>query len=43
MAEGASMQDIIDNYPALQPQDIRAAFAYAAEIVRENIWKLSTP
>jgi uncharacterized protein (DUF433 family) len=33
LAEGASEQDLLDAYPRLQPEDIRAAMAYAADAV----------
>jgi uncharacterized protein (DUF433 family) len=31
LGEGASEQDLLDTYPHLKSQDIRAAMAYAAE------------
>ncbi|MDZ7621742.1 MAG: DUF433 domain-containing protein [Candidatus Competibacteraceae bacterium] len=31
LGEGASEQDLLDAYPHLKSQDIRAAMAYAAE------------
>jgi uncharacterized protein (DUF433 family) len=31
LAEGLTPLEIIDHYPSLQPADIRAALAYAAE------------
>jgi uncharacterized protein (DUF433 family) len=37
MASGESESQILANYPQLQPEDIRAALAYAAEIARERI------
>ena len=42
LAEGLTPQGIIDHYPSLQPDDIRAALAYAAELSRENVWKVTT-
>jgi uncharacterized protein (DUF433 family) len=42
LAEGLTPEQIIDHYPHLTPDDIRAALAYAAELSRENVWKLST-
>ena len=33
--------EIIDHYPSLAIDDIRGAAAYAAEITRENVWKIS--
>ncbi|NOS99794.1 MAG: DUF433 domain-containing protein [Phycisphaerales bacterium] len=41
LAEGLSTADIIDHYPSLTLDDVHAAAAYAAEMARENIWKLS--
>ena len=42
LAEGLTPEQIIDHYPQLTPVDIRAALAYAGELARENIWKIST-
>ena len=42
LAEGLSPEEIIDSYPSLEVDDIRAALAYAAELARENIWKVTT-
>ncbi len=39
LAEGLSDADIIDHYPQLTIEDIRAALAYAAELSHESIWK----
>ena len=39
LAEGMTEADIIDHYPQLTVEDIRAALAYAAELSRESIWK----
>jgi uncharacterized protein (DUF433 family) len=40
LADGMTVEQIIDHYPSLQPEDIRAAAAYAAELARENLWKV---
>jgi uncharacterized protein (DUF433 family) len=37
LAGGESESEILANYPQLQPDDIRAAIAYAAEVARERI------
>lgn len=37
LAEGVSEADVVENYPELQPEDIRACIAYAADIARERI------
>ncbi len=39
LAEGMTEADIIDHYPQLTREDIRAALAYAAELSHESIWK----
>lgn len=41
LAEGLSNEDIIEHYPHLKKEDIQAVMAYAAELARENIWKIS--
>ena len=41
LAEGLTPEEIADHYPSLQTEDIRAAVAYAAELARENVWKIS--
>ena len=40
LAEGLTAEQILDHYPSLQIEDIRAAVAYAAELARENVWKV---
>lgn len=37
LAGGQTENEILAAYPQLQPEDIRAALAYAAEITRERI------
>lgn len=41
LAEGLTPEEIIDNYPGLTQADIHAAEAYAAELSRENVWKVT--
>ena len=41
LAEGLQPEQIIDHYPQLTRDDVRAALAYAAELSRECIWKVS--
>jgi uncharacterized protein (DUF433 family) len=36
LAAGWSEREILDNYPQLTAEDIRACLAYAAEILREE-------
>ena len=42
LAEGLTPEQIIDHYPQLTLEDIRAALAYSAEMSHENIWKVAT-
>ena len=37
LAEGVSEAELLEAYPQLEPADIRAALAYAAEMTRERI------
>jgi uncharacterized protein (DUF433 family) len=37
LASGESEAQILATYPQLEPDDIRAALAYAAEVARERI------
>ena len=39
LAEGLSIEDVIDHYPQLVREDILAALAYAAELAHEGLWK----
>ena len=41
LAEGLSGEQIVDHYPSLSITDVRAAVAYAAELARENVWKIT--
>ena len=43
LASGESEAQILAAYPQLQPEDIRAAIAYAAEVARERIVPIPTP
>ena len=36
LAAGAPSQDLLEEYPELEPEDIRAALAYASELVHEE-------
>jgi uncharacterized protein (DUF433 family) len=40
LAEGLTPDEIVNEYPQLTLDDIHAALAYAAELSRENIWKV---
>lgn len=41
LAEGLTPDQIRDHFPSLEPDDIRAAIAYAAELARETVWKIT--
>ena len=41
LAEGLSADQIIDHYPSLTVDDVRAAIAYGAELARDNVWKVN--
>ena len=38
VADGMSLDEIIDAYPQLKQESIRAALAYAADIVRQEVF-----
>lgn len=40
LAEGLTPDQIMIHYPQLTLDDIHAALAYAAELARENVWKV---
>ena len=40
LAEGLSPEEIMKEYPPQTLDDIHAALAYAAELSRENTWKV---
>ncbi len=37
LAEGAGEEEILKSYPSLNPEDIKAAISYAAELSRERL------
>lgn len=37
LAAGESVERILDQYPTLRPEHVRAALAYAAELARERV------
>jgi uncharacterized protein (DUF433 family) len=43
LAEGLTTEQVIDHYPQLTVEDIRAALAYAAELAQESVWKVGSP
>jgi uncharacterized protein (DUF433 family) len=36
LAEGLSTEELVEEYPPLTPEDIRAAISYAANLTREE-------
>ena len=42
LAEGFTPEEIIDHYPSLTVDDIRAAVAYTADLARESVWKVAS-
>lgn len=38
LAEGWTQQELLDNYPQLSPEALRAVFAFVADSVREEAW-----
>ena len=44
LAQGIPETEILEEYPRLQPEDIRAALAYAAQVLaHEDVFPLSAP
>jgi uncharacterized protein (DUF433 family) len=44
LADGMTIEDIVEAYPQLTDYDVRAALAYAAEIMsQESLLALATP
>jgi uncharacterized protein (DUF433 family) len=41
LAENLTPEQVIDHYPQLTRDDIRAALAYGAALAQENTWKLA--
>ena len=41
LAEGLTPDQLIDHYPQLTLEDIQATLAYAADLSREDIWKIA--
>ncbi|MBP7053936.1 MAG: DUF433 domain-containing protein [Phycisphaerae bacterium] len=40
LADGRSVEQVVVDYPALTPETVRAAIAYAAELSHERIVRL---
>jgi uncharacterized protein (DUF433 family) len=43
LAEGLTPEQIVNHHPVLRIDDVRAAVAYAADLARENVWKIAAP
>jgi uncharacterized protein (DUF433 family) len=43
LGEGASVEDLLDAYPHLTPEDVRAALAHAAEAVSHESFLFPDP
>ncbi len=44
LGQGVSEEEILREYPRLQPEDIRAALTYAAQVLaHEDVFPLPTP
>jgi uncharacterized protein (DUF433 family) len=42
LADGATMEELLEEYPHLMMEDIRAAIAYGAEMARERYVEIPT-
>jgi len=40
LAEGLTPEQILDHYPQLTIDDVRASLAYAADLARDSVWKV---
>ena len=43
LAAGSTIQEILDEYPHLAEEDVRAAIAYGAEMSRERFVEIPVP
>lgn len=41
LAEGLTIEAVLDHFPHVTRDDLLAAIAYASGLARENIWKLA--
>jgi uncharacterized protein (DUF433 family) len=41
LSEGSTPAEILDHYPHLTNEDVRAALAYGAVLAQENTWKIA--
>jgi uncharacterized protein (DUF433 family) len=42
-AGGMTTEEVLENYPGLTPEALRAVFSFAAEVVGEEIWSVLPP
>jgi uncharacterized protein (DUF433 family) len=42
LANGVQEEEIINSYPALKKDDVRAAVAYAAQLAKERVLRIDT-
>jgi len=42
LAAGMAPEAIVENLPSLRVEDVQACLAYAAEVCREQVWKVAT-
>jgi uncharacterized protein (DUF433 family) len=40
LAEDLTPAEVVEHFPSLTGDDVRAAVAYGAELARENLWKV---
>jgi uncharacterized protein (DUF433 family) len=41
IAHGAAWEEVLQDYPDLEPEDIRQALEYAAWLAQEQVWTVS--
>jgi uncharacterized protein (DUF433 family) len=40
LAEGLTPSEVVDHFPSLTMDDVRAAIAYASDLARESVWRV---
>lgn len=43
VANGMSIEEIVQNYPDLEPEDVRQALAYASALANEEVHPFTSP
>lgn len=41
LADDVTPTELLEHYPSLTLDDVRATIAYAAELARENVWRIA--